>query len=578
MLTKKSPKEQTDIIIAASDTHAKGKLSADYVCGVSGADVEFQNAIDRIGAINGGTIKVLAGNYIFNRCVRLRGNLRLIFEPGAVVKIANQISTNLTTNYSKNDTTVHVEDASGFLVGQDVGITKTSSTGYVVGYQRKITDINGNTITVETVDDLADEGTCSIDDGARLITHFSLFRTEGPKNIYIESGEFDGNKSNVPSWLQNKDSAQNFLLAGVGDNYLLSLKDMYIHDFRFQGIHPVGTSVGSKTYIENCTVSGCEFSGICIDSCDGPVLVKNCTCKNNGSFGIQSIVTKDVQIEGGYFIDNTLGGIYSGHFEYSTRNTLINGVTIIQSTPANTIGIALNGNMKNANVSNCIIRNCNKGIELSGAVETSYVQGNLIHACNNGVYEANDDSDYNVLGPNFYRQCASDVIKNGDHSFVPALLSKDGESPTTAYVLGNTETWVVQVVDPTVRTDMTIKTTMTLLNDYGSMTAQLCFRETFTAYPNWHGYALTITNNSWALTKRHADGVDLVGWAEPPVIDQGYDVMITVTGNVIKVYIDGVERMSYTDSTPIASGNVALHNYKCRLSYEGDGEYGIEIS
>lgn len=576
-MIRKKIKAQTDLVIAASDTHAKGKLSADYVCDGSGADVEFQNAIDRIGAINGGTIKVLAGNYIFNRCVRLRGNLRLIFEPGAVVKIANQISTNLTTNYSKNDTIVHVEDASGFLVGQDVGITKTSSTGYVVGYQRKITDINGNTITVETVDDLADEGTCSIDDGARLITHFSLFRTEGPKNIYMESGEFDGNKSNVPSWLQNKDSAQNFLLAGAGNNRILSVKNAYIHDFRFQGIHPVGTASTSNTYIENCIVSGCGFSGICLDSCDGQIIVKNCTCRDNGGFGLETIVTKDVQINGGYFVNNGLGGIYSGHFEYATRNTIINGVTISQSSPGSTIGIALNGNMQDANVSNCIIKNCNKGFEILGIVQNSYVQGNLIENCNIGIHEAGD-SDYNVLGQNYYKYCASNVIQSGSHSFTPALLSKEGKTPTTAFVFGNIETWGVQTVKSEPINNFTLRTTMTLLNNYGSMNAQLCFRETFTAYPNWHGYALTIANNRWSLIKRISDGSEVVSWNEPPVIGKPYDIMINATGNTIKVFIDGVERLSYTDSAPFLSGTVAIHNYKSQLRYEGVGQYGIEIS
>lgn len=577
MITKKI-KAQTDLVIAASDTYAKGKLSADYVCGGSAADVEFQNAIDRIGAINGGTIKVLAGTYIFNRCVRLRGNLKLIFESGAIVKVADQVSTNLTSDYSKNDTTVSVEDASSFLIGQDIGITKNSNLGYVQGYQRRITDINENVLTVEAVDDLVDEGTCHVEDGARLISHHSLFRTEGPKNVYIESGEFDGNKSNIPTFLVNKDSAQNFLLAGAGNNYIVSVKNAYVHDFNFQGIHPVGTSTTSIFNIENCKVTNCGFSGICLDSCNGVIYVKNCTCNNNGSFGLQNIVSLNTQITGGYYLNNNLGGIYSGHFEHATRNIIIDGVTISQDVQGNTIGIALNGNMKNANISSCIINNCNRGIEVSGSVENAYVKGNLIKLCNNGIYEANDGSDHNILGPNFYRQCTSDVICNGDHSFIPALLNKNGETPNTSYIMGNVETWGVQVIDPTIRTDMTIKTTMTLLNDYGSMNAQLCFRETYTIYPNWHCYALCIANGRWALLKRHSDAIEVAGWDETPVIGQEYDVMITVTENVIRVYIDGVERMSYTDPSPIASGNVAIHNYKSRLSYEGDGEYGIEIN
>lgn len=79
MLIKKSPKEQPGLVIAANNSYAKGKLSADYICDGVSDDEQFQTILNKIASSTGGTIKVLAGTYIFDRCVELKGNLKLIF-------------------------------------------------------------------------------------------------------------------------------------------------------------------------------------------------------------------------------------------------------------------------------------------------------------------------------------------------------------------------------------------------------------------------------------------------------------------------------------------------------------------
>ena len=574
MISKKI-KARTDLVIAASDTYEKGKLSADYKCDGVADDIEYQNAINKIATNNGGTIRVLAGIYTFKKAVYLTDNLNLIFEPGAIVKLANMDSANLMVDYGKDDTTVTVDDASSFVVGEHIGITLNSDTGYVYGYMRKITDITGNVLTVENEGDISDEGICLVSNGAKVISHYSLFMCNNTtKNVLIEGGELDGNKSNISTWLANKDAAHNGIIVGtLGDNF--HLKNIYVHDFRFQGIHPVGITSGNTFFVENCTVTGCDSGGICVDSCEGAIYITNCTCKNNSSHGLRAIVVGNIQINGGNYLNNESGGIYAGNSVLSNQNLIIKGALISQNTVATTKGIQIE-NMEHAQISDTIIIGANTGISIEKNSQGIYAKGNIISDCTTGISEEADGPDYNIYGPNLFRNCDKDVEISGPHSFIPALLNEELKPYIRDFTIGNDSSWVEEIISEN-KADVTLKTTFKLLNDYGSGECHLCVRETYTSYPDWHNYSLMIKSDGFYLTERHADVSIVDTYSVAPVVGQEYEIVFTISGDSLSVTIDGVERLSYTDPTPIESGLVALHNYKIQTEYKGIGEYGIEI-
>jgi hypothetical protein len=573
MLTKTSPKEQTDIIIAASDTYAKGKLSANYVCDGATDDIEFESAINKIASNGGGTIKVLAGNYVFNKSVYVTDNLKLIFEPGAVIKLADQTSTNLTVDYAKDDTTVTVQDVSGFSVGEHIGITLDSTTGYVHGYMRKITAINGNVLTVNNAGDESDEGTCLVSAGAKAISHYSMFMSpEGVVNVTVIGGEFDGNKSNIATWLVNKDNAFNcFLGERYSDN--IKLKGMYVHDFRFQGIHPVGTLEGSNFYIENCNVTDCDSGGICIDTCSGAVYTTECTCNNNKTAGLMAIDVDNVQISGGTFLDNENGGIEVGHNTLISENIILKGAYISHTEAGTTKGIYIQNSSK-VQISDCIIENCETAINVDNHSEDVYVKENIIKACEIAILEENN-SDFNIFGPNLIRQCEKEIQTSGTNSFIAALLNESLETNSRDVLFGTSEGWSEQIISAT-ESDLVLKTKFTLKNDYGTGESHICVRETDNNYPDWHNYALMIKSDGFYLTVRHADVTVLDTYAVALVVDQEYDIIFSVSGSSLSVQIDGVERLSATN-TDLTTGAVTVHNLRMQSEFKGKGTYGIEI-
>ncbi len=564
---------KSEIVIAAKDTNPKGKLSADYVCDGIVDEVKFQTAIERVETNGGGTIKVLAGGYVFNKAVYVTDNLNLIFDPGAVIKLANQTSTNLTADYAKDDTTVTVQDASIFSVGEHIGITLDSITGYVHGYMRKITAINENILTVDNAGDLSDEGTCLISAGAKVISYYSMFMSpEGVANVTVIGGEFDGNKSNIATWLVNKDNGLNcFLGERYSDN--IKLKGMHVHDFRFQGIHPVGTLEGSNFYIENCNVTDCDSGGICIDTCSGAVYTTECTCNNNKTAGLRAIDVDNVQISGGTFLDNENGGIEVGHNTLISENIILKGAYISHTEAGTTKGIYIQNSSK-IQISDCIFENCKTAINVDNHSEDVYVKQNIIKDCKIAILEENS-SDFNIFGPNLIRQCEKEIQTSGTNSFIAALLDENLETNSRDVLFGTSEGWSAQIISA-VESDLVLKTKFTLKNDYGTGESHICVRETDNNYPDWHNYALMIKSDGFYLTIRHADVTVLDTYAVALVVDQEYDIIFSVSGSSLSVQIDGVERLSATN-TDLTTGAVAVHNLRMQSEFKGKGTYGIEI-
>lgn len=81
------------LVVAASDSSAKSKAQADYVCDGTNDEAEIQAAITALPAI-GGSILILEGNYSKGAAagITIPSNTNIILSSGAIITLANGIN------------------------------------------------------------------------------------------------------------------------------------------------------------------------------------------------------------------------------------------------------------------------------------------------------------------------------------------------------------------------------------------------------------------------------------------------------------------------------------------------------
>jgi hypothetical protein len=140
-----------DIVIAASNSSNRAKFQADYVC--NGADDGFQLA-QAISALptGGGVISMLDGTYtLMPVWIEFTKPNVTISGQGwnTVLKLRNQVTANILGSPATGSTTITVDDASNFIVNQQVAfVSDDHATGWAVSGGTKITKIDGNTLTI----------------------------------------------------------------------------------------------------------------------------------------------------------------------------------------------------------------------------------------------------------------------------------------------------------------------------------------------------------------------------------------------------------------------------------------------
>jgi hypothetical protein len=124
--------------------------SGDFICRGVNDDIVIQQAIDSLPA-TGGKVVVLPGVYSLGTCIRPRDHTEL--EIQGTLKVADAVTSLLTTDVRSGDRTAQVADASKFRVGMwvtfmDDDPNKVHKGGRNYGESVLITGISGNTITV----------------------------------------------------------------------------------------------------------------------------------------------------------------------------------------------------------------------------------------------------------------------------------------------------------------------------------------------------------------------------------------------------------------------------------------------
>jgi len=238
----------------------------------SGTDASsvIQNVLDNTS----GVVFMKNGLYLLNKAIEIKNDGTMLVGEGenTILKRADVVESALSSDALSGQKDVVVNDASSFMVGQQVFIGKKSSTDNTWEINR-IASISGNTLTMEF--NLANSYTVA--DGDVVYTAYHVIEAFSKSNIAIRNLYIDGNKAN---------------------NYYYSQYD---------------TSVTADYYEDDGTLRGATFlvqNGIYLEKCNHS-LVENIHVKNNIGWG--GIVL--------YKTDNSV--VRKCHTEYGVRHGII---------------------------------------------------------------------------------------------------------------------------------------------------------------------------------------------------------------------------------------------------------------
>jgi len=147
-------------VVAASDSLAKSRYQADYVCDGTADDVEIQAAIDAVAAVGGGKVLLAEGQYNIEGDIYLKSNVdiegsgpytELYIKAPVKVFYFNygdsSVSTTLTVALNIDDTTITVASTEGFSAGDEINIYKWAGDFYTIQSVDSSTQI---TLTAES--------------------------------------------------------------------------------------------------------------------------------------------------------------------------------------------------------------------------------------------------------------------------------------------------------------------------------------------------------------------------------------------------------------------------------------------
>ncbi|MBM3880255.1 MAG: hypothetical protein FJ387_11135 [Verrucomicrobia bacterium] len=159
---------------------------------VGASDRVLQAAVDYVGRLGGGTVRVLPGTYRLRNAVHLTSRVRLVGSGADTVLLkAPSVTTPLAEDSDWYDQEITVVDAAGFEVGDGVCLrAKNVGTGAQVVVKRTLVARSGNRFKL----DRALRENFWLLGNATVSTLFPLLSGEGIQEVTIENLVLDGNK------------------------------------------------------------------------------------------------------------------------------------------------------------------------------------------------------------------------------------------------------------------------------------------------------------------------------------------------------------------------------------------------
>ncbi len=526
------------LFVAASNSNAKDKRIADFVCDGTDDEDTIQAAVDYIGS-SGGIVRLAAGQYnICYKGVTVDEDNITISGVGeaTIVKLADEKSSLLTANASSGQKDIVVADGSKFRVGQRIFIFQTTST-----WDRDIiAGINGNTITM--TNNLGYNYTTAA--GATAIDIYNGFIFNSAINCTVEGIKFDGNQSNMSNTLAQSGFRTDTPTDGTKANDIyripiiiedatnrITVRDCLFWEYYVNALllwH--GNTVSSEDngwfkilnnrfettrtqselnfqtraiaiegYTRNSIVAGNQiyggYCGIYVWG-DGTVVANNVVNLKNSAYtttltnqyGIYANKCSYVSITG-----NTVKNSRNGIAIHTVNNSAIIGNTITGITSGIQTEGAATTNVNNVLANNTITGFCIYGIynkDSNGGVSKSIISGNVI-AKSTDVFDSSSKAirDYgasNLISGNYIGQyfsgAASRVTGIGAGTIVKDNVGYDYETLTAT---GN-----AAIYGTTVLAAASDSQTITLPD--GVANGQ---RKTFRVSDATHSVGLSVTNH-----------------------------------------------------------------------------------
>lgn len=343
------------IVVAASDSSAKSKAQADYVCDGTADNVEIQAAIATFSSI-GGILHMCSGTYAAHNNILVNKPNVTIEGDGSGTKIvlANAVSSTLVSDVVAGASVIQVNDPTLFSVGDVVAVSDDNTTTLYGRHRAEaatITQISGNTITLNG--NFTNGYTVAAN--AYVVTCPSVVHCAGNSGITIKNLYIDGNKSNQPM-IQT-------LTMGVETEARGTMA----------GVSAYGCS---NLTIKNVTAINSSRHNFSIDACNYPI-VKGCTtktCRDKNMLIFESNFGK--------FIQNVVRGSENedGICLYSScSNSILDGNTVTACPRYGARVVGANNIIRGNDISTCAeglsVYNGNNDIIMGNAVYTNTQQG-----------------------------------------------------------------------------------------------------------------------------------------------------------------------------------------------------------
>ena len=241
--------------IASDDVEV---LQAEVTVGIDQGDFRgsdgrvLQAAVDYVGNLGGGTVRIGAGTFIMRDSLKLQDNTRVIGVPGKTILVScDAHQSKLVSTGGINERQVTVEDPSGFRIGDGVMVQDDESMyGFYVTQATITARLDRNTFRISRP--LYHDYSPSRN--GRVTSGFPVIGLWGAKNVRIEGLTIDGNSESM--------------------KYLTGCRGGGMFMFECDNVH-----------IRNCTVR--NYNGDAISFQDSTrVLIEDSICESNKGVGL----------------------------------------------------------------------------------------------------------------------------------------------------------------------------------------------------------------------------------------------------------------------------------------------------
>ncbi len=265
----------------------------------------IQTAIDAIHDLNGGTVKILPGNYDIIAPLKLFSNIKLIGSGSAtVLKKSKGFRTQFILDAGYGELQLTVADASGFSPGMGIQIFDSQNIDGWDVTTAVIKAIKGSIIYFDNYlirDYVAgNEGTVS--------NSCSVISAVEADNITITDLTVDGNR-------ENNDALNGCRGGGI---YLHKVHGALVENVTVKEFNSDGISwqITEDVIVRNCEIYGCANAGLHPGTGSPRTLIEGNNSHDNDNYGL--FVCWRVRngiVRNNLFIKNGQNGISTGHMD-----------------------------------------------------------------------------------------------------------------------------------------------------------------------------------------------------------------------------------------------------------------------